>query len=78
MKKKKELTSTHIVIYFDLSKTNNVQCIELKKCNYFVIRGISHKLFYLYEVINMNIAYLKIIFASKMSPQGAQYRLLPF
>ena len=26
----------------------------------------------------MNIAYLKIIFASKMSPQGAKYRLLPF
>ena len=28
------------------------------------------------ETINTNIAYLVIIFASKMSPQGAKYRVL--
>ena len=46
-----------------------------------MIRRISHNVILSVrgdEAINMNIAYLKIIFASKMSPQGAKYRLLPF
>ena len=33
------LASTHFVIYFDLSKTNNVSC---NKCNNFLIGRIIH------------------------------------